>query len=442
MIKLRDYQVQTINDTRSAFKQGYNKIIVVSPCGSGKTIMFAYMADQHIKTHNNAYVWFLVHRKELVDQTVATFINNDIPMDNVFIGMVQTITRHIDRYKKPTMIICDECHHSAAKTYTRILEAYKNVPVIGLTATPQRLDGKPLGNIFNYMVIGVSTEWLIENKYLAPYKYYAPKMELPNSYRVKMGDYVKEDVMSAMDKPKIYGKIVDYIDINKQGILYAPSIEFSKKIVDTINDTFGSKIAVHFDGETPKKERDKIVRDFRQGKIKILSNVDLIGEGFDVPDAEVCYLCRPTLSVTLYIQQSMRCMRYKPNKIAYIYDFVGNVFKHGMPSDDRKWSLENKIKVRNTTDDKELIVRQCQNCYRVYSGNKPICPYCGHDNKKTKAQIQQEEEAKLEEIKKVKKLEQSKAWDLESLIKLGKERGYRYPEYWAKNIIKSRRRKI
>ena len=120
--------------------------------------MFAYMASQHLLTHNNGYVWFLVHRQELIEQTKQTFLNNNIEMSNILIGMVQTVCRHIEKYQKPTLIVFDEAHHSSANMWMKIINTYNNVPIVGLTATPCRLDGKPLGDIYSDLQTGVSAE--------------------------------------------------------------------------------------------------------------------------------------------------------------------------------------------------------------------------------------------------------------------------------------------
>ena len=198
---------------------------------------------------------------------------------------------------------------------------------------------------------------------------------------------------------------------------------------------------VHFDGNTPKHERERIINDFRTGKIKILCNVDLIGEGFDVPDCECVMLLRPTMSVALYIQQSMRCMRYVPNKVATIYDFVGNCYRHGLPTDEREWSLNKKIKVRNSSGEPDVITRLCSKCFRVYSGINPICPYCGNDNHKTRKQIEVEEQVQLQQIKKIERREQGMAHSLESLIALGKKRGYKNPYWFAKKVLEGRQKR-
>lgn len=429
-MKLRDYQIDSVNNTRNLFKQGNKRVLTVLPCGAGKTIEFAYMCSRH-----TGYVWFLVHRKELIDQAVATFVRNNISLDNVLIAMVQTVSRHLSDYKQPTMIIFDEAHHSTSKTWTNIINAYPNVPIVGLTATPCRLDGKPLGDIYQAMTVGISAKELIKLGYLSEYDYYAPKINLEDAnWEIKGSDYDMQSVEKSFDKSGIYGDILKYIDPNKKTIIYAPTIKFSKSIPG----------AVHFDGDTPKAERDRIIKDFRNGKIKCITNVDLIGEGFDCPDCDCVILLRPTMSTALYIQQSMRCLRPAPGKRAVIYDLVGNVFRHGLPDDDREWSLTKKVKPHK--DVETLHIRECKNCFRVYAGNNRICPYCGFDNGKTKKEIEIEQQAELERITELKRkqerMEVGMCRDFRSLVALAKRRGYKNPVYWSNQILMARNKKI
>ena len=437
-MKLRDYQVDLVNKTRQCYRKS-NKVLAVLPCGGGKTVMFAFVCQSHLEKNPDGYVWFLVHRQELIDQTIRTFDENGISRDRVLIAMVQTVSRHLDRYLAPSLIIFDEAHHATAKTWTRITDYHINSPTIGLTATPCRLDGSSLGNIFGALSVGVSAKWLIEHKYLSEYDYYAPKIDFDEaSWKIKGSDYDLDTVSASMDKPKIYGDIKKYIDPNRKTIIYAPSIKFSKTLEAMLGD-----ICKHFDGDTPKEERRKIISDFREGKVRVLTNVNLIGEGFDVPDCDCCILLRPTMSVALYIQQACRCLRYQTGKRAVIYDLVGNVYKHGMPTDDRPWSLDKPVKVRNRTNDKELLVRTCSNCYRVYEGQARICPYCGHDNGKTKAQIKIEEQAELQRIeeleRKRERQEVGMCRDFASLVELGRRRGYKNPAYWARSVLNGRK---
>lgn len=414
---LRTYQENLINQTRLAFMQGCKRPLVVLPCGAGKTVCFAYMAEQHVK--RGGKVWFLVHRKELVDQTLEVIQN-----ENIYVGMVGTALKKAPF--EPTMIIFDEAHHSSATTWQKIIAAYPFVPIIGLTATPCRLDGKPLGAIYDKLVIGVDSEWLIKNGYLSEYDYYAPSNLVANF------NSDTENVGIDFDK-KIYGNVLKYIS-DRKTIIYCPNIAFSQALAANIPG------AVHFDGNTPKVERDRIIHDFRIGKIRCLLNVDLIGEGFDVPDCECCILLRPTMSTALYIQQACRCLRPREGKRAVIYDFVGNVFRHGMPTETRQWSLDTPVRVRNKNAEPDIITRQCKSCFRVYKGSGNICPYCHADNGKTRKQIEIEEKEELEKIQKIKRKQVGMARTEAELIAIGKARGYKNPVYWARCVLKGRNR--
>ena len=157
--------------------------------------------------------------------------------------------------------------------------------------------------------------------------------------------------------------------------------------------------AVHFDGNTPDKERDDIISRFRDGNIKILCNVDLISVGFDVPDCWCCILLRPTMSTALFIQQACRALRPQPGKTAIILDHVNNYQRHGLPDDVREWSLDSKLKPRNDYgEDGKLLVRQCPKCFYTYK-TAPSCPNCGYTSELTRQEIKNIKEIRLEEIK-------------------------------------------
>ena len=430
-MQLRPYQTQLINDTRNVFKK-HNRPLVVLPCGAGKTVCFADMAHRHISLYNG-YVWFLVHRRELIKQTHDTFSEFGIPEDNVFIGMVQTITRHPERYKKPTLIIFDEAHHAKARSWYNIIDYFNDVPMIGLTATPIRRDGKALGDIFDVLVEGANAEELIKQGYLSEYDYYAPHIS-NMEYKLRGTDYDLDDVTAQLLKSKIYGDIKKYIRVDKKTIIYCPSVAFSKSL-----ESLG---VVHFDGDTPKNKRDEIVDKFRKSEIMTISNVDLVGEGFDVPDCDTVILLRPTMSLSLYIQQSMRCLRPGVNKRATIYDLVGNCYRHGLPTEPRDWSLTQDSKVRNSSGEEDIIVRRCHKCELIYRGISSICPYCGNENGKTRKQIEIDNAIELEQIKKIERRKVGMARTRDELIAIGKARGYKNPVYWANMILSGRKKRI
>ncbi len=246
-------------------------------------------------------------------------------------------------------IAVHNCHHVLASTYRKILDHYPNAQVLGVTATPERMGGQGLGDVFNSMTIGPSVKDLIEWGNLAPFDLYAPPVKFDASQlRVKFGDYVREDLQLAMDDNTIIGDLIEsyhkYAD-GLKAIVYCVSLQHSEHVARSFRNA--GIAAQHIDGETPKPLREQIIRDFRSGRVQILCNVDLISEGFDVPSAGAVILARPTQSLTLYIQQAMRAMRpdeNNPDKRAIIIDHVGNVFRHGMPDEERDWTLESKKK--------------------------------------------------------------------------------------------------
>ena len=446
MVSLRSYQSDFIRKIRIAFSQKKRKVCCVAGCGAGKTVLASFMCASHNDKNENNYCWFLVHRQELIEQTLNTFKMFGLNTDRIFVGMYQTVSRRgAEMFRKPTLIICDEAHHILADSWKKIIDAFEDVPIVGLTATPCRSDNKPLGNAFDELCTTVSVKWLIEHKYLSNFEYYAPKIDFEE--KRKGTDFDQMFITSQFMERKIYGDVLKYINPDKKTIIYCPSIPFSKLMADKINEHFANNIAVHFDGDTPNKERANIIENFRNGNIKILCNVDLIGEGFDVPDCEYCILLRPTLSLSLFIQQSMRCMRYKEGKTAMIIDMVGNCYRHGLPDDDRDWSLEFKPRLirEKNADSQDVIVRQCKKCFRVYKGNGRICPYCFNDNGKTKKQIEEDEKAELERInavdKRNKNIEVATAKDFGELVKIGIARKYKDPVFWATKVLNARKAK-
>ena len=398
---LRPYQNDLVENVRKAWRQGYKAPCIVLGCGGGKSCITAEIARR--TTFNGKRVLFLVHRKELVEQIFKTFVKWGVIMDLCDIGMVQTYTRRLKKINKPALIITDENHHSLAASYKRIYDYFSDVPRVGVTATPVRLNGDGLGDVNDKLIIGVSTKWLIENHCLAPYDYYAPTIADLTGVHTKMGEYVTADIEKAMLKNTVFGNTVKYyrqLANGKKAVCYCASIRHSKATAKAFCDE--GITAAHIDGDTPEKERAKIISDFRKGNISVLCNVDLISEGFDVPDCECSILLRPTKSLTLYIQQSMRCMRYQPNKRAIILDHVGNYARHGLPDQNRQWSLNAKkktVKKKDNTDDTQPV-KQCPQCFYTFSvsQNIQICPNCGFVFPSNKRNIKEESQGKLIKI--------------------------------------------
>lgn len=428
-LNLRTYQSEIISMTYQAMMQGRKRPLVCLPCGAGKTVVFAWLARQtQLKKKT---VWFLVHRRELLDQTEKTFKLFEIPTDNIMIGMVATVANHPERWPDPDLIIFDEGHHGAASTWRKIIDRYPAAWLIGLTATPCRLDGKPLGEIYDELLIGISTKQLIDQGYLAPFEYYAPSVADLSGVGKRGSDYDQEQASEILMQRAVYGDVVKHWKEYANGyqtICYCSSIKHSKAMAAEFR--MASIDAVHFDGDTPSKDRTEIVDRFRNKEITILCNVDLIGEGFDVPDCWCCVLLRPTMSTGLFIQQSGRALRPQKGKTAIILDHVGNYTRHGLPADDRSWSLAEKIPQQEPyKEDGTLKVRQCDVCYFTFPSGPSVCPQCGAELKKTRQEIKNIESIELKRIteyqKKNNRREEGMARSFDELKKIEKERGYK-----------------
>lgn len=338
----------------------------------GKSVIQGTIASNATLKGNR--VLFLVHRRELCQQITNTFELCGVDFSLCDVSMVQTVARNLAKIKMPAIIITDEGHHGMSNSYLKIYDYFPNAIRLFFTATPTRLDGAGLGNICATLVEGVSTKWLIDNHYLSPYKYYGVTLADTSKLHTRNGDFDKAEVEALMSRSFIFGSAVEnwrkYAE-NKQTIVYCSSIRTSKETVKAFKEA-GIK-AEHLDATTPKQDRARIDEAFRNGKITVLSNVDLFGEGYDVPDCECVVLLRPTKSLSLHIQQSMRSMRYKPNKTAIILDHVGNYARHGLPDDKREWSLAGRKK----QDKAKILVKECKNCFAVVPITTKCCPYCG-----------------------------------------------------------------
>ena len=224
----------------------------------------------------------------------------------------------------------------------------------------------------------MALEWLIENGYLAPFDYFSPSVADLSDLKVVRGEFVTEEIEGRLIKKAVFGDVIAYYRKLADGvkaICYCASIAHSQRMAEEFTEA--GIPAAHIDGKTPEIIRERRIADFRSGTIHILCNVDLISEGFDVPDCGASILLRPTQSLTLFIQQAMRCMRYQPGKRAVILDHVGNYARFGLPDFDREWSLEEK---QSKQKDGHACgdVRMCPRCYFTHEPG-PECPNCGYE---------------------------------------------------------------
>ena len=441
---LRDYQEELYLKTVEAFRAGYKRPLVVAPCGAGKSYLFAEMIRN---TKGDCLV--LTHRQELKQQHEELF--SELGITNARVAMILTEANRLGKYATPALIIADEAHLSRSNSWMKVIRHY-DTWTVGLTATPVRLDGKPLGDVFDTMIEGVDTKWLIENKRLAPYEYYAPTLVDTSGLRKVAGDYVISDLEQLMNERAIYGNVIETykrLATAERSIVYCVSVEHARRTADAFNS---AGIRSEFlSAGTEAKRRTAIMEAFRRGDITVLCNVGIISEGVSIDEVTCCMLLRPTESVALGIQQMMRCMRYLPGKTAKIIDFCANFTRVGLADEPRQWSLSRPLRPKQQLNERgDFYIRTCPECFMVFQ-TAPICPFCGAEYplhpREIKAhedielqRITEEEAARVAEIKKASRIEQGRAQSFEELVKLGKKRGYKNPAFWAAQVMKGRKR--
>jgi len=442
-MQLRPYQSDIIERARAELASGKKSLVIVSPVASGKTVLISEMISRSLAKGKTTI--FVVHRTELLEQSVAALESAGVSpgiisakaapeySKAVQVASIQTLVRRLDLVAAPDLMVWDEAHHVAAKSWATTFNHFKDSYHILLTATPIRLDGKGLKDFAQSMVMGPSTKWLIENKYLSGFKLFAPMTVDLSSARVAMGDFLKADLAEILDKPTITGDVVShYLKIapKTQAIVFCVGIDHSKKVAAEF--ARAGMVAAHVDGTTPADERRQIMKDFAEKKIQVVCNVDLFGEGLNVIGIETVVLVRPTHSLSLYIQMIGRGLRVAPGKPHLnIIDAVGNVFRHGLPDDDQKWTLTPTRKKKKLAAGPEVKIKQCPVCFGVHEP-APSCPCCGHVYEVAAREVEQVEgelreltAADRERMNWVRRQEVRRARTKEELEKIARERGYK-----------------
>lgn len=381
--KLRGYQKELIDRIRQSLATGHRRIIVQSPPRTGKTVVMAEIARRTTERGNR--VCFIIHRKEVLDQAKATFKEQGVDPDLLDAGMVQSLTRHVDKLKPPEVILIDEAHHALAKSYRRILEAFPKAYVLFFTATPVRTGRNQLDQIADDIIVGKSIKELTRLGFLAPFKYYGAKDKDVDDKKLRKsstGDYVTASIEEAVNH-KIYSHTVDeYLDKakGKQAVVYTYSVEAANDLAAEFNRRGITAEAI--DATTPAQVRDTAVWKFRNQQLKVLVNVNLFTEGIDLPNVDCVIMVRPTMSLALFMQFSMRCLNPRPGKVATIIDQVGNWERFGLPNSDRDWKDLAKSPVKKKSQKPgEVRVLQCPDCFWVVERTEIVdncCPECGY----------------------------------------------------------------
>ena len=453
MMELRPYQERLANDIRCAFVSGAKRPLVVSPTGSGKTVLFSYITSRILQRGSRVVI--VAHRREILDQISATlsrvsvphgFIQADKPMSKqpAMVASIQTLRRRLDQIEQPDLVIIDEAHHSISKSYVNMFAHWPDALFIGVTATPERLDGRGLGIMFDRMVIGPTVQWLIDNGFLARPVYYAPRDAVDLSGISKVaGDYNLGEAAEVIDTPKITGDAVTHYRRfcpNQRAVAFCISVAHSQHVAAQF-EAAGIP-AASIDGQLDQETRKKRVEDLTAGRILVLTSCELISEGFDLPTVNAAILLRPTMSLSMHLQQLGRALRPYPGKTrAVILDHVGNCLRHGLAEQDRKWDLKGRVK-RNKNS-KPVETKQCSKCFAIFAGT--ACPQCGSAREIAPREIEEVDgelqRLSIEDIakKRDERREEGMCKTLDDFRSLAAKRGYK--PGWAYFRWKARSRK-
>ena len=416
-MQLRPYQSDVLSGVYDSWQRGARNVLAVLPTGGGKTVIFS----EGIRQHNGGSC-AIAHRQELVSQISLALARDEVrhriigpnsvirwvnqlhimetgrsyydPSARCAVAGVDTLVRRGDELarwaQQVTLWVQDEAHHLlTGNKWGKAVAMFPNARGLGVTATPERADGKGLGRhadgVFDTMVEGPGMRDLITAEYLTDYRILCPPsdLDLSDVATGSDGDFNRKPLAAKTRKSSVMGDVVTHYlrhASGRLGVTFAPDVETATELAARFNSAGVAAEVVS--AKTPEKIRQEILKRFRRREILQLVNVDLFGEGFDLPAIEVVSMARATQSYALFAQQFGRALRILEGKErAIIIDHVGNVLRHGLPDRPRVWSLDRREKRSgNKKPDDVVPMRVCLNpaCMAPYERVFSACPFCGH----------------------------------------------------------------
>jgi len=452
-MQLTPDQIEVKDKLRDALMT-HGAAILEASTGFGKTTLTAEL----LKTTKSA--WFVVHRKRLFKDVVKCFEREGLDYGfiaagkpykeghKIYICMAKTLANRIDNIPEPHLVVIDEAHNVAAKTYDAI--ASKGRFRILLTATPERTDGQGLGKYALIMVSAPPMSWLIANKRLSPFKYYAPTTADTSQLRSSMGEYTNKSIDDAFQHSTIHGDCIEHYNkyaAGKRAIVFCHSIKAAQQTAEQFNAA--GIPAASLESSQKDEESDEISDALESGELLVIATVNMVLEGYDLPAIECVIWKRPTKSLIVSKQGNGRGLRYIEGKTCIILDHVGNYKTHGLPDTPIKWSLEGRKKRESEAT---IAVRECKVCHACFPPASE-CPECGAPVqveerviKQTKGELMEIKQAMLAEKKRIReskaaiKLEKSmknaeaqrlkwKCNTLKEVMQLGIN--YGYDKHWG-----------
>jgi len=451
-ITLRPRQTQAVADLRTSYRSGYRAPILVAPTGFGKTATAVEIVRSAVARGRR--VGFLAHLREILDDTTERLLEAGISYGSVrsrrssdYGQAVQVlgVQTAVSRRQLPPLdlLIIDECHLAVAHSYQQVIEALGFPNLLGLTGTPQRLDGRGLNEVFDDLVHTCSTAQLIEEGLLAPVRLFSPRLaDLPT---LRGKDFNQEQDASILGKPAIIGDALSHwnrLCRGRRGVAFCCNVRHAQAVAEQWRRAGYRAMAVH--GKSDSDDRREAIAGLRAGRLDLVACAELWIAGVDVPQIDAVIWLRRTTSVTAWLQGNGRGLRTAPGKKdLLIIDHTDNSDPSRLdhPLIEREWSLDGKAKKKK---EQSISVKVCPKCFAAMPSAKPSCSECGHVfTAAPRAELQQVDgelvERKLEVRQR--RTEQATATTLEQLIDVGKRRGMKNPRGWARHVLAARQAK-
>lgn len=377
---LRPYQQNGLSQIMRAWREGARSVLMNLPTGGGKTTIFGELTRALASVGKRVVI--LAHRRELIEQASTRLrefgVRHGVVMAGVQptpylpvqVASIQTLVR---RSASPAdLVIIDEAHLSTAQTYLKILESYPTARILGVTATPWRLSGKPLAGAYDACIVVATPAELRGQGFLSDYmgfSYLAPDV---SKLKTTAGDYNERESADAMSEGVIVDNIVEQWQAHASTlstVVFAVTVEHSRQLAERFR-TAGVPCE-HLDGQASVEARRAILARVASGQTRVLCNVGIAVEGLDIPRLKCCVLARPTKSLARAIQMMGRVRRPWNGVAARIHDHAFVIKTHGLPDSDRDYSLGSAL-------EKPPSLKTCQKCRALYLESR--CPACSHVN--------------------------------------------------------------
>ena len=446
MIELRPRQHQALADLRQAYASGSRAPILVAATGFGKTHVSCEIVRQAVAKGRN--VWFLAHLREILDDTSARLTAGGISHGSIRAGRsadytkmvqvvaVQTAVRR-PSLPRPHLIIVDEAHLSIATSYRKVIAAAGYPLLLGLTGTPQRLDGRGLREVFDLLVHTCSTAELIDEQLLAPVRVFAPPGADLSGIGRRGGDFDQGQAGAVMSRPAVVGDALSHwkkLCAGRRGVAFTTTVAHAEAVTAQWREAGYRAMTVH--GNSDDAERREAIAGLRAGRLDLVACAQLWIAGVDVPEIDAVIWLRPTSSLTAWLQGNGRGLRIAPGKRdLLILDHVGNCARLGHPLMVHEWSLDGRMRGDR---EKAPSVKVCPKCFSAMPSAARECPDCGHEFVVERRELQTVD-GELQEVTSVdRKREQAQANTLEELIAIGRRRGMKSPAGWARHVLAAR----